>query len=99
MKVFTRCKRKKIEFNIDEAVNEVCYMNWNIKQITELAQRVKEKGKKATINGLHLDVCEYYRQELVNEMVKHGLDPCKYGYERFVRGNNKWTYCKILKIF
>ena len=87
LKIYRRCKRKKIEFNVDDAVKEVCWHDYNKEEIVELANRVKEKGKKATIDGIHLPFNEkYYRQELVNEMLKYGLDPCEYGdYERFIK--------------
>lgn len=87
LKIYRRCKRKKIEFNVDDAVKEVCWSGYNKEEIVELANRVKEKGKKATIDGIHLPFNEkYYRQELVNEMLKYGLDPCEYGdYERFIK--------------
>lgn len=87
-KIYRRCKRKKIEFDVEEAVKEVSWHS-NIDVIRELAQRVKQYGKKATTEGIHLPFYEkYYRQELVDEMLKHGINPCEYGdYERFVRGN------------
>lgn len=85
LKIYNRCKRKKIEFDVEDAVNEVCWGNFNREQTTELAKRVKEKGKKATIDGIHLTMQEYYRKELVEEMLKYGLNPCDYGdYERFL---------------
>ena len=31
---------------------------------------------------------EYYRQELVDEMIKHGLNPADYGYGRFIKETN-----------
>lgn len=87
IKIHNRCKRKKIDFKVDEAVREVCWNNWNKKAITELAERVKLYGKKASINGMHLDMHERYRKELVDEMLKYGLNPSEYGYERFEKGN------------
>ena len=50
---------------------------------TELANRVKINGKKASTDGLHLSIYDFYRKELVEEMVKNGLNPADYGYERF----------------
>ena len=85
LKIYDRCKRKKIEFNVDDVVKELAWFNWNIEPITEIANRVKEKGKRATVDGIHLRMHECYRQLLVNEMIKNGLDPCNYGYERFVK--------------
>lgn len=87
IKIYNRCKRKKIDFKVDDAVREVCWNGWNKKAITELAERVKLYGKKASINGVHLDMYERYRKELVDEMLKYGLHPSEYGYERFEKGN------------
>ena len=86
LRIYNRCKRKKIEFNIEDAVKEVCWSDWNKEAIEELAKRVKLKGKKANIDGIHLVMKEYYRNELVKEMLKYGINPADYGYERFVRG-------------
>lgn len=86
LRIYNRCKRKKIEFNVDEALTEVVWNGWNEESYRELANRVKEKGRKATIDGIHLKMHERYRQLLVDEMLKHGLDPCKYGdYKRFIK--------------
>lgn len=87
LRIYNRCKRKKIEFNVDEAVKEITWNGWNEKAHRELANRVKEKGKKATIEGIHLRMHERYRQELVDEMLRNGLNPADYGYERFVKEN------------
>lgn len=84
LRIYNRCKRKKIEFNVDDAVEQICWMGWNKVAVTELANRVKEKGKRATTDGIHLTMHERYRRELVDEMIKHDIDPAKYGYSRFV---------------
>lgn len=86
LRIYNRCKRKKIEFNTDEAVKKITWNGWNEEAYKELAKRVKEYGKKATIDGIHLRMHERYRQELVGTMIKNGLDPSFYGdYERFVK--------------
>lgn len=82
--IYNRCKRKKIEFNVDEAVKEVTWNGWNEEPYRELANRVKENGKKATIDGIHLKMHEHYRKELVEEMFRNNLNPADYGYGRFV---------------
>lgn len=84
IKVYNRCKRKKIEFNVEDVVKDLCFLDFNRDQITELANRVKENGKKATIDGIYLTMHEIYRQNLVEEMIENGLNPSDYGYERFV---------------
>jgi hypothetical protein len=86
LRMYNRCKRKKIEFNVDEAVKEITWNGWNEEPHRELAKRVKEYGKKATIDGIHLKMHERYRQELVDTMIENGLDPIFYGdYKRFIK--------------
>ena len=84
IRIYNRCKRKKIEFDVEDAVKQITWNGWNEEPHRELANRVKENGKKATINGIHLKMHERYRKELVDEMLKNGLNPADYGYERFI---------------
>lgn len=83
LKIYNRCKRNKTEFDVEEAVKKVTFGGWNEEPYRELANRVKEHGKKATIDGIHLKMHEHYRQELANEMIKNGLNPADFGYKRF----------------
>lgn len=85
LRIYNRCKRKKIEFDIDDAVKEITWNGWNEEPYKELANRVKEKGKKASVDGIHLRMHERYRQELVEEMLRNNLNPADYGYERFIK--------------
>ena len=90
LRIYNRCKRKKIEFNVEEAVKEITWNGWNEEPYTELAKRIKEQGKKASIDGIHLTMHEHYRKELVDEMIKNGLNPCQYGdYKRFINENQE----------
>lgn len=85
LKIYNRCKKKKIEFNVDEVAKVMILDGWNEGAYRELVNRVKLYGKKATTNGIHLRTHEYYRKLLVEEMIKNGLNPCNYGdYERFI---------------
>ena len=88
LRIYNRCKRKKIEFNVEEALKEVVWRNWDIEPIRELANRVEKNGKKATVDGIHLKMHEHYRRELAIEMIKNGLNPEDYGYGRFVEKIN-----------
>ena len=83
LRFYNRCKRKKVDFNIEDCIKEVCYSNWNKEIYIELIHRVAKQGKKATIDGLHLRMHEIYREYLVKEMNNNGLNPIDYGYERF----------------
>lgn len=86
LKIYNRCKRKKIEFDVEEAVKRISCDNLNKESYKELAKRVKEKGTKATIDNIHLESYEYYRKLLVDEMIKNGLSPIEYGdYQRFIK--------------
>lgn len=83
LRIYNRCKRKKIEFNVDKAIKEICWNGWNEDSIRKIAERVELHGKKATVDGIHLKMHEIYRQELVDEIIKNGLQPCG-NYARFV---------------
>ena len=87
--IYNRCKRKKIEFDVEEALKEIVWNDWNEEPYRKLANRVKEKGKKATVDGIHLRMHEHYRQELVDEMLRNGLNPADYGYGRFINGGEQ----------
>ena len=82
LRYYRKCKRKKEEFNVETAIENLRWISCK-DVIRTLAERVKKDGKKATYEGLHLPFEDYYRKELVNEMLKNGLDPKEYGYGRF----------------
>lgn len=82
LRIYNRCKRKKIEFKVEDVLKELSIIT-NQDITRELIERVKKNGKKANIDGLHLSSSDYYRKELVEEMKKNGLNPADYGYERF----------------
>lgn len=70
VRYYNSCKRKKIEFNVNDALKK--FSEWTLRYdgdtIKILAQRVKEKGKKASIEGLTLEFSERYREELRKEL-------------------------------
>ena len=72
LKIQRRCKRKKVEFNVDEVWEDVSNVFWKRDEIRELIKRVKEHGKKAACDGIHLSSKNYYRDQLVEEMIKFG---------------------------
>lgn len=72
LKIQRRCKRKKVEFDVDEVFEEVCYPFYFHEEIKTLIERVKEHGKKATYGGIHLSSKNYYRNQLIEEMIKFG---------------------------
>lgn len=86
LRIYNRCKRKKTAFDIEKAVNEIAPYERNETKntIKRLAERIKTDGKKASTDGLHFEIYDWYRRELVEEMLSNGIDPAKYGYERFL---------------
>ena len=84
LKIYNRCKKNKTEFNVEETVKQIYWVDWNKKQITEIANRIKENGNKVNIDGIHLQVYDHYRKVLVDEMLRNDLNPADYGYERFI---------------
>lgn len=85
LRYYNSCKRKKIIFSVDDAVKKVFAISDKDRDTvaTELANRIKINGKKASTDGLRLSIYDFYRKELAEEMVKNGLNPADYGYERF----------------
>lgn len=81
LKYLRKCKRKKVEYIVEDAMENVCW--YYDEAFMELAKRVKEYGKKATIDGLFLKGKDFYRQKLAEEMIKNGLNLADYGLERF----------------
>lgn len=71
VKYYNKCKRNKIHYDPDEALEKVI---WG--KVTEyeriLAQRVGEKGEKASIVGLHRSIHDYYRERWFEEMIRQG---------------------------
>lgn len=63
IKEYKKCKRKKIPFEPDT--------RW---YNTNLIQRVKEQGEKATIDGIHTRMHNRYRKELAEEMERNGYE-------------------------
>ena len=84
LRIQRRCKRKKVEFNVDEVFEEVCYPFYFHEEIKTLIERVKKHGKKATYDGIHLSSKNYYRDKLVEEMISelnHSYGICKKNME------------------
>ncbi len=86
IRYFNSCKRKDVDYEVEDALE---YLGWLSDKVIakELALRVKEKGKKATIEGLHLRSYNYYREKMVEELQSNGLNPVEFGYAEFIRNN------------
>ena len=85
IKNLNKCKRKKIEFDVEAAVKEI-FLYCHETEIRELANRVKEYGKKATIEGIRLSTYEHCRELLENEIQKFN-DYDVTVYNKLVRDN------------
>ena len=62
---YDKCKRKKVEFKVEDAIKNAYFIEWNKEQVIEIAKRVELHGKKANIDGIHLRVYEHYRKILI----------------------------------
>ena len=67
------CVRKKIPFDQEEAYKKVVFLV-DRPELRELVKRVAEQKNKATFEGIQLKTNQYYRDFLVEEMVKFGYD-------------------------
>ena len=74
-----KCKRNKIEYDPNEFIERSSY--WSGKaSMREIAERVRLYGDKATIEGIHDEIHEHYRNELLEEMIRLGWDKKKAKY-------------------
>lgn len=71
-----RCKRHKEPYDEDEAAKMISFLHEPEDEDVEreIAKRVAEDGDKATIDGLHDYMHEYYREKLLEEMIRLGWD-------------------------
>lgn len=90
--LYRRCKRKKQLFDRSEAYREI---SWNGEYETaqsdepakQIVDRVAEQGEKATIDGIHDRLHDYYRREFLDYLLEMGYDKATaaihvYGWER-----------------
>lgn len=68
------CKRKKIPYDTEKATQIISFFGMPNGVEQEIAKRVAEDGEKATIDGLHDYMHEYYRYKLLDEMIRLGWD-------------------------
>lgn len=82
------CKRKKEQFDKEEALKRACIFSQEIHHI-ELVNRVEKFGDKANIKGIHDPYHEKLREELYNLMIKYGWNENQAYY---------WIYKRFKKI-
>ena len=68
------CKRKKIPYDIEKATQIISFFGMPNGVEQEIAERVAKDGNKATIDGIHDYMHEYYRNKLLEEMIRLGWD-------------------------
>ena len=78
-KYYRKCKRNKIIYTVEEALKKTCFLT-PTETDYELAKRVEIYGNKASIEGLHDSMHDYYRNELLEEMLRLGWDKRKAKY-------------------
>ena len=93
IRIWKRCKRKKIPFDKEEALSQTTLFTPREHE-EEIANRVAEFGDKATIDGIHLKLHDRYRQDLYEEMIKNGWDESRsyiwcFGFDRWVKRNKE----------
>lgn len=70
-KYYRKCRRDHVGFNEEEALRDIGF-TVDDSSNRELARRVAEQGNKATIDGVHTFMGDYYRNLLLEEMMRLG---------------------------
>ena len=71
LKYWRKCKRNKTPFTAEKYFEQT-WLNKSNPLLIEIVKRVVKDGKKATTEGLHTDIHEYYRKRWFEEMVRLG---------------------------
>ncbi len=80
-KMKRKAKRKHEKFNPEEAAKQLNFNNREPADYQiEMANRVAKDGDKATFKGLHRPMSEYYRNQLLEDMVEAGYPRNKAKY-------------------
>jgi len=80
---YRKCKREKTEYTVDDALKTVRFFGSPSESEIFLALKVKQSGEKATIEGIHDNLHDYYRKEFCEYLVSLGYT------ERWAR---EWVY-------
>lgn len=73
-KYWRKCKREKKEYTVDDALKRITFNgNPNDYEIL-LALKVEQDGEKATIDGVHTNIHEYYRKNFYEYLVSLGYE-------------------------
>lgn len=85
LKAYNRRKRKNVPFNKEETLSNICWYGINREPLVELIERVEKYGKKATYDGVHLDMAQHYRRDLQEEIVRINLEEEKRNGEKQIQ--------------
>lgn len=76
-KYYRRCKRNHEPYDEKEAIKKICIWNVSEDYETELVNRVKIDGEKATYDGIHIPIFDKMRKKLYDDMVYAGYSKFK----------------------
>lgn len=79
------CIKKGIPFDSWDTLQKIPFAECDRNVFLEMFNRVDKIGRNANTDNLHLKCYEMYREELVDEMLKNGLNPSDFGYQRFLK--------------
>jgi hypothetical protein len=87
--VYRRCKRKKIPFDREAAVKDICWIDEPKPFEVEIIDRVERDGNKATIEDIHDPMHDRMRDMWYELMIDNGWDENKaykwvYGWYRWL---------------
>lgn len=72
LRYWNKFKRQKKPFDKEEVLKQITIFSPPRDYEIEIVDRVAKLGKKATIDGIHKPMHDYYRQKLYDEMVNNG---------------------------
>lgn len=93
LRYYNKCKRNKIPYSVDDVCKKQHLIGWLGKDPAEweveLAHRIGESGDKASIEGLHRPMQEYYRDQWFNYLLDIGYEKDEaymwvYGWRRYL---------------
>lgn len=89
-KHWRRCKRNHTTFDVEECLQETTWRDCSDVE-TQLAERVRQLGDKATVDGLHESFRDtHYRTMLASEMSQHGYTDKE--IQRWVFQNREYNW-------
>lgn len=88
-KEYRKCKRNKEEFIVNEVAKKITYLGTPDENTIEICKRVKEHPYSVKLDGLHTSLHNYFRNELMEEMIKYGYTK-EQAYEWCYNNKKTW---------